>query len=113
MEENCASIAKWCIPSARVPEDMQVRLLVLALCVLSLSVSLLAQSKPTEDDLKLAQLANATRARELYLAGEAASKKGDLQTAIRDWAEALKLKRDSAYTAKCLADARGKLYKQY
>jgi len=72
-----------------------------------------ADSAATDDEVKLAQLANQTRARELYLAGEAASKKGDLQTAIWDWAQALKLKPDSAYTAKCLADARGKLYKQY
>jgi len=90
-----------------------MRLLVLTLCVLSLTVPLLAENPPTEDDLKLAQLANLTRARDLYLAGDAASKKGDLETAIWDWSQALKLKPDSTYTSKCLAQAREQLYKKF
>lgn len=93
-----------------------MRLLAIAFAVallLGTAYAVCAENAPTEDDLKLAQLANLTRARELYLAGEAASKKGDLQTAIWDWAQALTLKPDSAYTAKCLADARQKVYKQY
>lgn len=90
-----------------------MRVLVIALCLLSLCVPILADSAPTEDDIKLAQLENQTRARELYLAGDAASKKGDLQTAIWDWSQALNFKPDSAYTAKCLAQAREQLYKKY
>jgi thiol-disulfide isomerase/thioredoxin len=90
-----------------------MRLLVLALCLLSFSSPLLAASKPTEDELKLIALANLTGARNLYLAGEAASKKGDLETAIWDWSQAIKLKPDSAYTVKCLTQAREQLYKKY
>jgi thiol-disulfide isomerase/thioredoxin len=90
-----------------------MRLIILVLCLLSLCAPLLAKTAPTEDDLKLTRLENQTHARDLYLAGEAASKKGDLQTAIWDWAQALALKPDSAYTAKCLTDARQKVYKQY
>ncbi len=84
-----------------------------AALVLCTACAVCADTATTDDELKLAQLANATHARELYLAGEAASKKGDLQTAIWDWSQALTLKPESTYTAKCLADARDKLYKQY
>lgn len=90
-----------------------MRLLIIVLCLFGLSVPLLAEDLPTEEDIKLVQLQNATQARELYQAGEAASKKGDLETAIWNWSQALKLKPDSAYTAKCLAQAREQLYKKY
>lgn len=94
-------------------KTITVALVALLLLGLVIPCVVRADNAPTEEDLKLSQLADSTRARELYVAGEAASKKGDLETAIWDWSQALNLKPDSAYTAKCLANARGKLYKQY
>jgi hypothetical protein len=46
-----------------------------AALALGIACAVCADSAPTDEDIKLAQLANATSARELYAAGEAASRK--------------------------------------
>ena len=85
-----------------------------AMVLLLLAGPALAQSDaPDAEEQSRQRLAAADAARQLYLQGESAYKRGDLSVAIRSWMEALKLKPESSYTKTSLAKARGQLYKQY
>ena len=92
-----------------------MRILVIAIVLIGMLTPCLAIAAQTqsEEDVKWRKLENATKAREFYLAGEAANKKGDYRSAVWYWMAALELKPDSDYTRKCLAQAREKLYKRF
>lgn len=87
-------------------------ILAVLIGVLAACAAIAAQTQ-SEEDAQWKKLEAMNNARELYLMGEAANKKGDYRTAIWCWMAALEFKPDSAQTKKCLAQAREKLYKNY
>jgi len=71
-------------------------------------------TKPLSDEeLTFQKLENITKARDLYALGDSEYKKGNLDGAVRAWAQVLELKPDSAPTKQCLTKARNELYKRY
>ena len=92
---------------------MRILVIVAVLSIIVVPGLAAAAKTQSEDDAKWQKVDNTNKARALYLAGEAANKKGEYRTAVKCWMAAMELKPDSDFTRKCLAQAREKLYKQY
>lgn len=91
---------------------MRISLLVVVFVAVILAWACPAGWTSTDYDA-FAKLERENTARELYLKGEAAYKRGAVEDAVSYWMKVMELKPDSTYTAKCLISARQRLWADY